>query len=157
MDLGSADSIAQAFAHIEKDYGRCDVLVNNAGVARTYSFLDYPLDNWLQTMNVNVTGVLLAGQHAARLMVKQGWGRIVNISSISGIRAGAGRTAYGTLEGGGHRSHAPDGHRAGAVRHHRQQRRTRSGRYAHDPGHAFGTDARELLPPGPDAPLWHHR
>lgn len=96
MDLGSPEAIAQAFAHIEKDYGRCDVLVNNAGVARTYSFLDYPLDNWLQTMNVNVTGVLLAGQQAARLMVKQGWGRIVNISSISGIRAGAGRTAYGT-------------------------------------------------------------
>ena len=40
--------------------------------------------------------VLLAGQHAARLMVSKGWGRIVNISSISGIRAGAGRTAYGT-------------------------------------------------------------
>ncbi|MCO4855972.1 SDR family oxidoreductase [Herbaspirillum sp. WGmk3] len=96
MDLGSPEAIAQAFAHIEKDYGRCDVLVNNAGVARTYSFLDYPLDNWLQTMNVNVTGVLLAGQHAARLMVSKGWGRIVNISSISGIRAGAGRTAYGT-------------------------------------------------------------
>ncbi|WP_044528789.1 SDR family NAD(P)-dependent oxidoreductase, partial [Herbaspirillum sp. B65] len=36
MDLGSADSIASAFRDIEKDYGRCDVLVNNAGVARTY-------------------------------------------------------------------------------------------------------------------------
>ncbi len=96
IDLGSPESIAAAFANVDKDYGRCDVLVNNAGVARTYSFLDYPLENWLQTMNVNVTGVLLAGQHAARMMLRQKWGRIVNISSISGIRAGAGRTAYGT-------------------------------------------------------------
>jgi len=96
IDVGSPESIAAAFANVDKDYGRCDVLVNNAGVARTYSFLDYPLENWLQTMNINVTGVLLAGQHAARLMLKQGWGRIINISSISGIRAGAGRTAYGT-------------------------------------------------------------
>jgi NAD(P)-dependent dehydrogenase (short-subunit alcohol dehydrogenase family) len=96
VDLGDPASIARAFAAVEKDYGRCDVLVNNAGIAKTYSFLDFPLDNWLQTMNVNVTGVLLAGQAAARMMVRKGWGRIVNISSISGIRAGAGRTAYGT-------------------------------------------------------------
>ncbi|OWY27533.1 SDR family NAD(P)-dependent oxidoreductase [Herbaspirillum robiniae] len=96
IDLGNPESIAQAFAAVEKDYGRCDVLVNNAGIAKTYSFLDFPIDNWLQTMNINVTGVLVAGQCAARMMVKNKWGRIVNISSISGIRAGAGRTAYGT-------------------------------------------------------------
>ncbi|WDZ95336.1 3-oxoacyl-ACP reductase FabG [Herbaspirillum sp. WKF16] len=96
IDLGNPESIARAFAEVEKDYGRCDVLVNNAGIAKTYPFLDFPIDNWLQTMNINVTGVMVAGQLAARLMVKNGWGRIVNISSISGIRAGAGRTAYGT-------------------------------------------------------------
>ncbi|KAF1036562.1 MAG: 3-oxoacyl-[acyl-carrier-protein] reductase FabG [Herbaspirillum frisingense] len=96
IDLGNPDSIARAFAEVEKDYGRCDVLVNNAGIAKTYPFLDFPIENWLQTMNINVTGVLVAGQAAARMMVKKGWGRIVNISSISGIRAGAGRTAYGT-------------------------------------------------------------
>ncbi|MBP0600507.1 3-oxoacyl-ACP reductase FabG [Herbaspirillum sp. LeCh32-8] len=96
VDMGNPDSITQAFAAVEKDYGRCDVLVNNAGIAKTYPFLDFPIENWLQTMNINVTGVLVAGQAAARLMVKNRWGRIVNISSISGIRAGAGRTAYGT-------------------------------------------------------------
>lgn len=96
IDLGNPESIARAFADVEKDYGRCDVLVNNAGIAKTYPFLDFPIENWLQTMNINVTGVMVAGQLAARLMVKNNWGRIVNISSISGIRAGAGRTAYGT-------------------------------------------------------------
>jgi len=96
MDVGSPESIAKAFAAIDKDYGRCDVLVNNAGIAKTFSFLDFPIENWQQTMNINVTGVLVAGQHAARMMLKNKWGRIVNISSISGIRAGAGRTAYGT-------------------------------------------------------------
>jgi len=47
-------------------------------------------------MNINLTGVMLCGQHAARLMMPRKWGRIVNISSVSGIRAGTGRTAYGT-------------------------------------------------------------
>jgi len=96
MDVSKPESIEKAFADVEKDYGRCDVLVNNAGVAKTFPFLDYPLDNWLLTMNINVTGVMLCGQHAARMMVRRKWGRIVNISSVSGIRAGSGRTAYGT-------------------------------------------------------------
>ncbi|MDY7577972.1 SDR family NAD(P)-dependent oxidoreductase [Herbaspirillum sp. RTI4] len=96
MDVGDPASIAAAFALIDKEYGRCDVLVNNAGVAKICSFLDFPLDNWQRTMNINVTGPLLCGQHAARMMLRRKWGRIVNISSISGLRAGAGRTAYGT-------------------------------------------------------------
>ena len=51
-------------------------------------------------MNVNVTGTLLCAQAAARLMVKQKWGRIVNIASVAGMRAvGSGRTAYGTSKG----------------------------------------------------------
>src|SRR5450830_1259395 len=47
-------------------------------------------------MNINVCGVMLCGQHAARMMVRKKWGRIINISSVSGLRAGTGRTAYGT-------------------------------------------------------------
>lgn len=96
MDVASPESISETFARIAEHYGRCDVLVNNAGIANTIDFLDFPLDRWNRTLQINVTGPLLCSQHAARLMRTRSWGRIINISSISGIRAGAGRTAYGT-------------------------------------------------------------
>ena len=97
MDVGAPTSIAAAFASIDAEYGRCDVLVNNAGIAKTFPFIEFPLDNWLATLNINLTGTLLCSQHAARLMVRRRWGRIINIASVAGMRAvGKGRTAYGT-------------------------------------------------------------
>lgn len=100
MDVGDPASIADAFVQIERDAGRCDVLVNCAGIATTLPFIDYPLDIFLRTMQVNVTGTLLCAQHAARLMMRTRWGRIVNIASVAGMRAvGTGRTAYGTSKG----------------------------------------------------------
>ena len=97
MHVGQPQSIAQAFAQVEQDFGRCDILVNCAGIAKVFPFLDFPLDNFVATMNVNVTGTLLCSQAAARLMLRRRWGRIVNIASVAGIRAvGTGRTAYGT-------------------------------------------------------------
>ena len=100
MDVSRPESIAAAFAHVEKEYGRCDVLVNCAGIAKVFPFLEFPLENFAATMNVNVTGTFLCSQHAARLMVKNHWGRIVNIASVAGMRAvGTGRTAYGTSKG----------------------------------------------------------
>jgi len=57
----------------------------------------FRLDNWNATMNINLTGTLLCSQHAARLMRKRRWGRIISIASVAGMRAvGSGRTAYGT-------------------------------------------------------------
>lgn len=100
MDVGKPESIAGGFAAIARDFGRCDALVNSAGIAKVLPFIDYPLDVFLATMNVNVTGTLLCGQHAARLMMVNRWGRIVNIASVAGMRAvGSGRTAYGTSKG----------------------------------------------------------
>jgi len=96
VDVRDPDSIAAAFAYIEQCFGRCDVLVNNAGVAKVIPFLEVPLEDWNNTISINVTGSMLCGQHAARLMVRSGWGRIINIASVSGLRASYGRTSYGT-------------------------------------------------------------
>lgn len=100
IDVSQPASIAAAFADIDARYGRCDILVNSAGVATVAPFLDFSLAEFERTMAINVTGTLLCSQQAARLMVKQRWGRIISIASVAGMRAvGSGRTAYGTSKG----------------------------------------------------------
>jgi len=97
LDVSQPDSVGAAFAELDRRFGRCDIVVNNAGIAKTAPFLDFPLDSWQAHLNVNVTGVLLCSQHGGRLMRREGWGRIVNIASVAGLRAvGVGRTGYGT-------------------------------------------------------------
>lgn len=96
LDVGSTASIDALFEQIAARFDRCDVIVNNAGIAKTFPFESYPLDHWRAVMDVNVTGPMLLAQRAAQYMMKRRWGRVINIASVSGIRASAGRTAYGT-------------------------------------------------------------
>lgn len=97
LDVSQPESVAAAFAELDRRLGRCDIVVNNAGIAKTAPFLDFPLESWQAHLNVNVTGVLLCSQHGGRLMRREGWGRIVNVASVAGLRAvGVGRTGYGT-------------------------------------------------------------
>lgn len=96
LDVSVPESVAALFDWLADDLGACDVLVNNAGVASTTPLADLPLERWESTIAVNVTGALLMTQRAVPLMKLRGRGRIVNISSISGVRASAGRIAYGT-------------------------------------------------------------
>lgn len=97
LNVGDAQSVAAAFAAIDRQWGRCDIVVNNAGIAKTFPFLEFPLDSWQAHLDINLTGVLLCAQHAARMMMRIRWGRIINIASVAGMRAvGVGRTGYGT-------------------------------------------------------------
>lgn len=90
VDIGDGDSIAALFASIDEEHQRCDILVNNAGVSQIRDLLDFPDDLFTTTVQINLIGTFRCSQHAARLMARGGWGRIVNISSISGLRAGVG-------------------------------------------------------------------
>jgi 3-oxoacyl-[acyl-carrier protein] reductase len=96
LDVGSAASIEALVEQIATRFDRCDVLVNNAGIAKTFPFEQYPLDHWRAVMEVNVTGPMLLAQRAAQHMIRRRWGRVINLASVAGIRASAGRTAYGT-------------------------------------------------------------
>jgi len=78
---------------VEK-FGRVDVLINNAGIAIQKPALDMTLDEWRKIIDVNLTGVFLCSQAAAKVMVKQGGGVIINMASMLGFIAIPKRSAY---------------------------------------------------------------
>ena len=100
VDVANPLSVEQLIKEALSHFSRLDVLVNNAGIGHNKPFLETPLGEWEQQLRVNLTGQFLCGQAAARVMVKQGSGRIVNIASISGQRGGQGRAAYGAAKAG---------------------------------------------------------
>ena len=100
MDVSDPAQVEAAVAATAREFGRLDVLVNNAGIGHAKPFLDTPLEEWERVMRVNLTGPFLCAQAAARVMVRQGGGAIVNIGSISGQRGGTGRAAYGAAKAG---------------------------------------------------------
>ncbi len=99
-DVSDAAGVAQALATIAQKFGRLDALVNNAGIAIFKPILDVTQEDWSRVLAVNLTGPFLCGQAAAPLMRDSGGGAIVNITSISGLRASTLRTAYGTSKAG---------------------------------------------------------
>jgi len=95
-DVSKPDQVAAAIAQVNERFGRLDALVNNAGIAIFKPILETSFEEWSQVLAVNLNGVFLCSQAAAPLMKKQGRGSIVNIASISGLRASTLRVAYGT-------------------------------------------------------------
>jgi 3-oxoacyl-[acyl-carrier protein] reductase len=90
----AADCEAQV-AETIRQFGRIDILVNNAGVGFHKLALDTSLEDWERVMRINLTGSFLTAKAAAKAMVAQGGGRIVQIGSISGQRGNMGGLAYG--------------------------------------------------------------
>lgn len=95
-DIAEPAALAAAFEKLAERFGRLDALVNNAGTAVFKPLLETTHEEWSRVLAVNLTGPFLATQLAAPLMADGGGGAIVNITSISGLRASTLRVAYGT-------------------------------------------------------------
>src|SRR5580693_10391579 len=99
-DVSDARQVAASMDSIAQRFGRLDALVNNAGVAVFAAVMDTSDEDWSRVLAVNLTGPFLCTKAAVPLMRNHGGGAIVNITSISGLRASTLRSAYGTSKAG---------------------------------------------------------
>jgi NAD(P)-dependent dehydrogenase (short-subunit alcohol dehydrogenase family) len=88
LDVTDEAGLARAFDGVKAAHGRLDVLVNNAGIAIRRPTTELGRADWDKVVAVNLTGVFLCAQAAARIMLPQGGGRIVNTASIMGLSGG---------------------------------------------------------------------
>lgn len=95
-DVSDQQQVRAAVKEITTRFGRIDALVNNAGIAVFKPLLETTLEEWERVLAVNLTGAFICTQACAPEMLKTGGGAIVNIGSISGLRASTLRVAYGT-------------------------------------------------------------
>lgn len=93
-DTSKPEQITQMFARIEERHRKLDILVNNAAVLSRKPFLELAYEEWDRLMETNARGYFLCSQCAAKLMKNKGYGRIINISSISQFEVAAGRIHY---------------------------------------------------------------
>ncbi len=98
MDMGSEDSIRQAYGEIEEKWGGVDILVNNAGITRDKLFLRMSLEDWEEVLRINLTGSFLITSLAVKAMLKARWGRIINISSVVGFTGNIGQVNYSSTK-----------------------------------------------------------
>jgi 3-oxoacyl-[acyl-carrier protein] reductase len=94
IDMSSPDSIKSAFAQASKEFGRIDILVNNAAITRDGLSMRMKKGDWDAVIDTNLTGSFLAIQQVLPAMMRERWGRIVNISSVVGEAGNAGQANY---------------------------------------------------------------
>ncbi|PYO43720.1 MAG: 3-oxoacyl-[acyl-carrier-protein] reductase [Gemmatimonadetes bacterium] len=99
-DVSDARQVETTVAAVEKDFGRIDVVVNNAGTTRDNLLFRIAEEDWDTVLNTNLKGAFLVTKHAARGMIKRRWGRIINITSVVGISGNKGQANYTASKAG---------------------------------------------------------
>ena len=99
-DVTSEDDVRDLFQAVVDEFGRIDVLVNNAGIQKAQAITDMTLDDWERMMAVHLRGAFLCSREAARIMIRQGSGRIILLSSQLAYIGRPRYTAYSAAKGG---------------------------------------------------------
>lgn len=98
-DVSKPEQVRLAAQSVQARWGRVDALVNNAGIAVFKPCMETSFEEWRAVLGTNLDGAFICTQAFAPLMIAGGGGAIVNIASISGLRASTLRVAYGTSKG----------------------------------------------------------
>jgi len=100
LDITDEAAVEEAFDQIREKYGRLDILVNNVGMRDRRGLFEFEIDAVRRLMEADLIAPFNLSRQAARLMIENGEGRIVNVTSIAGTIAGAGDAVYTTAKGG---------------------------------------------------------
>jgi 3-oxoacyl-[acyl-carrier protein] reductase len=99
-DVAKADQIQTAIDQIAADFGRLDIVVNNAGITRDGLIIRMSEEDWDAVLDINLKGTFLTTKAAAKIMMKQRSGVFVNIASVIGLMGNAGQANYGASKAG---------------------------------------------------------
>lgn len=99
-DVSKADEVDSLVSGLTKDWGRIDILVNNAGITRDNLMMRMSQDEWDAVLDTNLRSAYFTSRAVLRTMLRNRWGRIVNISSVVGLTGNAGQANYAAAKAG---------------------------------------------------------
>jgi sorbitol-6-phosphate 2-dehydrogenase len=101
MDVTDDFEVHSTMEMVERDFGRLDILISNAGILKAYHLVEFPVSEWRQVLDVNLVGYMICAKHACQIMQKQRSGVIVQVNSKSGKKGSFGNSAYAASKFGG--------------------------------------------------------
>ncbi|MGK5052494.1 acetoacetyl-CoA reductase [Janthinobacterium sp. RB2P8] len=102
IDVGDFNACSEAVARVLAQFGRIDVLVNNAGITRDQSMRKMELPHWAEVMRTNLDSLFNMSKQVLEPMLEKKWGRIINISSVNGQKGAFGQCNYAAAKAGVH-------------------------------------------------------
>lgn len=100
LNVSSEEEVSKTITDIFNDHAKIDILINNAGITNDKLLLRMTSEDWIKVIDVNLTGTFLVTKMVAKYMIKQRFGRIVNIASIVGLTGNAGQANYAASKAG---------------------------------------------------------
>lgn len=99
-NVADSDSVKTMIDDVKKEFGRIDILVNNAGITKDNLLMGMKEEDFDAVIDTNLKGAFLCMKHVIRIMMKQRYGRIINMSSVTGVMGNAGQVNYAASKAG---------------------------------------------------------